>query len=400
MKWIKTKWPGVRYREHKSRKIGIQKDKYFSIRYTLNGKDKEEGLGWASSGWTQEKALEILMDIKKNIREGSEIQTLAEKRKATKEKKKHLERENLTFEKFFNETYLSIAKANRGDKSIQKDIGYFNNWILPVIRGLAFKNIVPIHVEKIKRNLLEARRSPRTIQYCFAVFRQVWNTAKIHDLVNTDSPTKKVKIPSIHNEREGFLSTDEAEILLQALKKRSPQVYQMAMISLHCGLRTSEIFNLTWADIQIGKGLLNLRDTKAGGNAYAYMTEEIKNMFRQMIPGEPHEYVFPTRKCGRIGEIPTTFEKTVKDLGWNDGIKDRRQKLVFHSLRHTYASRLAESGVDLYIIQKLMRHGSFKMTERYSHIRNESLQNAVKKMEKFLQPTRLGINVITLNKPK
>lgn len=407
--WKKTKYPGVRYREHKTRKHGLMPDKYFAIRYQKDGNREEEKLGWSSEGWTAKLAsAELALCVNAankgepgaRLREKRELKRIQDERKALE--KKRLEKENLTFDQFFNETYLPIVQANRGDESIQKEIGHFKNWMLPVIAVLSLKNITPLHIEKIKKNMLEAGRSPRTVQYCLAIFRQVWNTAKAHDIVSGDSPTKKVKIPPIYNERERFLSIDEAETLLQALKERSEQVYQMAMISLHCGLRASEIFNLTWADIQIDQGLLNLRDTKAGGNAHAFMTEEIKNMFQCMVPDEPLEYVFKTRKGGRIAEVPTTFERTVKALGWNDGIKDRRRKLVFHCLRHTYASRLAEAGVDLYVIQKLMRHGSFKMTERYSHIRNESLQNAVKQMEKSMPSTGhgAGSNVITLQRAK
>ncbi len=51
-KWNSTKYPGVRYREHKSRKHGIRPDQYFAIRYQKDGKRKEEGVGWASEGWT------------------------------------------------------------------------------------------------------------------------------------------------------------------------------------------------------------------------------------------------------------------------------------------------------------------------------------------------------------
>jgi len=54
---------------------------------------------------------------------------------------------------------------------------------------------------------------------------------------------------------------------------------------------------------------------------------------------------------------------------------------VFHTLRHTYASWLVESGVDLYTVKKLMGHSTIAMTERYSHLGNNTLQNAVKVFE-------------------
>lgn len=58
--WNKTNFLGVRFREHVTRKHGIRPDRCFSIRYKLNGKDKEEVAGWASEGMTAEKAFKML----------------------------------------------------------------------------------------------------------------------------------------------------------------------------------------------------------------------------------------------------------------------------------------------------------------------------------------------------
>lgn len=70
VQWYKTKFLGVRYREHPTRKHGIRPDRCFSIRYKLDGKDKEEAIGWASEGWTAEKAYAQLSRIRENIRTG------------------------------------------------------------------------------------------------------------------------------------------------------------------------------------------------------------------------------------------------------------------------------------------------------------------------------------------
>mgnify|MGYP000860171294 CR=1 FL=1 len=55
-KKIASKTPGLRYKFHPSRRHGINFDKYFSIRYRIDGRLKEEGLGWSSEGWTEKKA--------------------------------------------------------------------------------------------------------------------------------------------------------------------------------------------------------------------------------------------------------------------------------------------------------------------------------------------------------
>jgi len=87
-RWIKTNFRGVRYHEHETRKHGVQHDKYFTIRYKLAGKDKEEGLGWASDGWTASKAYDRLKELKENRKIGHGPQTLKEKRELLQDKRK------------------------------------------------------------------------------------------------------------------------------------------------------------------------------------------------------------------------------------------------------------------------------------------------------------------------
>ena len=65
VEWKKTKHQGVRYYEHKTRKHGVNLDRYFAIRYQVDGKRKEEGLGWTSDKWTAEKAALELAALKK-----------------------------------------------------------------------------------------------------------------------------------------------------------------------------------------------------------------------------------------------------------------------------------------------------------------------------------------------
>jgi integrase family protein len=67
----------------------------------------------------------------------------------------------------------------------------------------------------------------------------------------------------------------------------------------------------------------------------------------------------------------------VEKLGLNAGVNDPRQKVVFHTLRHTFASWLVQKGVPLHTVAELMGHRSIAMTQRYAHLSPESLRNAV-----------------------
>ncbi|MDR2646093.1 MAG: hypothetical protein LBC04_02900 [Holosporaceae bacterium] len=78
------------------------KDKYFTIRYKLNGTDKEEALGWASNGWTEKKSALKLAELKENQCVGTGEKTLAEKRKMALEKKKRRSRANKSGQRFYD----------------------------------------------------------------------------------------------------------------------------------------------------------------------------------------------------------------------------------------------------------------------------------------------------------
>ncbi len=93
--FIASNIKGVKYRQHETRKHGKQKDKYFIIRYALNGKTKTEAVGWASEGWTLKEAKKIRNQITKNIRLGLHPQSLKEIREENERKYKEIkEQEN------------------------------------------------------------------------------------------------------------------------------------------------------------------------------------------------------------------------------------------------------------------------------------------------------------------
>jgi integrase len=158
----------------------------------------------------------------------------------------------------------------------------------------------------------------------------------------------------------------------------------MALLSLHCGLRAGETFSLQWADVDLEKGILTLRDTKSGRTRHSVMTGTAKDMLMGRGPGRKDTLVFPTTKVTRIERISKTFNRVVEELGLNEGITDTRYKVVWHSLRHTYASWLVQSGVSLYTVQKMLGHSRINMTERYSHLHQENMQDAVNVLEQSI----------------
>jgi integrase len=389
-KWIKTNFPGVRYREHPVRKNGVKRDQYFTIRYKLAGKDREEGLGWSSEDWTAAKAYDRLKELKENRKVGKGPQTLAEKRAieearktAEKVEQEHLEKEAVTFDAFFTDTYLPQAKADKKPRSVTREEGLYDKWIKDVIGHFPMKNIAPFHLEKLKKVMAEGKQSPRSIEYALAIIRQVFNTAKRLGVYGGESPTSQVKAPKVDNGRMRFLTNEEATMLLNALKTKSTDVHDMTVLSLFAGLRFGEIASLTWQDVDTGKGVLTIRDAKAGSR-YAFLTKQAVEMLKSRPQGKPSDYVFQGRK-GKMDRISVTFARTVEELKLNEGIDDPRLQICFHSCRHSYASWMIEQGADLYTVQKLLGHKTNIMTQRYAHLSENRLKDAAKALGKAWQ---------------
>ena len=403
-KWIGTKYKGVRYYEHPTRKHGLKKDHYLAIRYQRDGIRIEEGIGWTSERdpednqfWTESKAALALENLRGAAKHGKkEAPTrITEKRKieterriAEKEELERNEREAVTFGDFFKDTYLPQAKTDKKEKSVEREEGLFNVWIKPSLSKLPMKDITPFHLEKLKRKMDAGGQSPRSVEYALSVIRQVFNTAKRLRVFNGENPTASVKFPKPDNGRMRFLTQKEADALLNLLKIHSPDVHDITLLSLHCGLRFGEIAALTWQDVDLKKGVLTIRDAKAGSR-FAFLTDQAAEMLKAKERGKPSEYIFTGRK-GKLKQISLTFAKAVDELKLNDDIDDPRLQIVFHSCRHSYASWLIEQGQDLYTVQKILGHKTNVMTQRYAHLTENKLRDAAKALSQALQPKRAG----------
>jgi integrase len=209
-----------------------------------------------------------------------------------------------------------------------------------------------------------------------------------------------VKVPKFDNRRNRFLSHKEAGALLDRLKGKNEQVYQMALLGLQTGMRASEIFNLTWGCIDTDRGIITILDAKSGKGRPAFMTEQIKTMFNAMSRGKNDAIVFPNKNGKAYTEISHIFRDAVVDLKLNENVSDKRQRVCFHSLRHSFGSYHAEAGTDLYVIKSLMGHGSITLTERYSHLSQGTLQASTGNLERAIEEARkkeaAGSNVVNI----
>ena len=394
MKWKKTKYTGVRCREHDSRKFAGKPDRYFVIRYKLHGKLKDEAVGWSSQGINAGVAAKLRGELVQNIRTGKRPQSLQEKREmeAQAQKERELQealrkKDSITFEELADQ-YIAWAKNNK--KSWRDDEMRSQKHLLPDLGNLLLRDISPLHLEQLKNKLFKKNLAPATVKHCLVLTRQMFNKAILWNLFNGENPIQKVNLPKLNNKRLRFLTYEEAWTLLEELKKRSIDVYHQAFISLHTGMRFGEIAHLTWNDIDLEKKYLNIRHSKTNESRSVYLSSEVTAIFNGRKTNLSTELVFPSSKNTVQTGVSSTFDRTIKDLGWNNNINDASQKVVFHTLRHTFASWLAIQGTPLFTIKELMGHKTIAMTERYAHLIPDHKREAILDLAKNFQNKRLS----------
>ncbi|AEA33665.1 tyrosine-type recombinase/integrase [Hippea maritima] len=339
----------------------VKQNKTFRISVSFHGKRVRQTV----SGTNLQGAKEIEAKIKSELVSGEYY----DRRQA-----------KIAFEQFVKEKYLPYAKEK---KSYNREESLLRLWIFPIIDKKTLNNISPLDIEKVKKEMIKNEKAPRTIEYAIAVMRQVFNKAIEWGFYFGANPAAKVKKPKKDNRRMRFLTKEEAEKLLSELKKHSIQVYEMAYLSLYTGMRFGEIANLTWQDIDFQNGIITIKDPKNSESRVAYMTDSLRDLlyakYKREKPKNSSGFVFH-RNGKPYKQIPGTFKTVVRKLGLNDGITDPRDKVVFHTLRHTFASWLAIQGTPIYTIKELMGHKTLAMTERYSHLIPDAKREAVEKL--------------------
>jgi integrase len=404
--WVKTKITGVRYRESIIRKVCVngktRPDRCYYINYKNDSKKlSTEKVGWDSEGIKAEIARDLRGRILTNIRLGEGFQSIKEKREIERDRreKKRLEeeakdRKNAPFD-FIAGKYLEWAKENK--KSWRDDEGRYQLHIKPVIGSTPINQFSIFKIEQLKRELKlkkikkgksEAPMADATVKHCLVLVRQIFNRAKRWKLFEGENPVsetidanrKFLKIED--NKRLRILSFKEAENLLNEIKSISQQTHDICLVSFQTGMRMGEIFNLKWQDVDLVHGVMHIRNPKNNETRQAYITPKLLDMFKRLEfeKVKATGFVFADRNGKKIHQLSFTFNRAVDRLGLNEGVTDRQNKIVPHSLRHTFASWLAMQGETLLTIKELMGHKDIETTMRYAHLIPDQKRAAVMKL--------------------
>ena len=194
----------------------------------------------------------------------------------------------------------------------------------------------------------------------------------------SSNPFTKVKFPKLSKSFPAFISEDELLIILT----NTPNQYlkDIFTVGFYTGLRLGELINMRWSWIDFFQNQITVRcsndfQTKSKKERIVPMSEKVKSILItrfNLAVHQPGEVVFFRIQKRKLHQ--ETISKQFKDIVRKSNLNE---KIHFHSLRHSFASLLAQKGISLYIIKELLGHEDLATTQIYSHLQQQNLQDAV-----------------------
>lgn len=183
---------------------------------------------------------------------------------------------------------------------------------------------------------------------------------------------KRIALPRIKRDKKlpVVLSKPEVKRLLNAPKLLKHRI--LIGLLYDCGLRCFEVRNLKIADIDFDRQILHVRKGKGSKDRYVPFGKILSRGLRKYLKAEqPTTWLFNGKPEGRAGgDFDSRYSQRGVQWAVNRARKDAgiEKQMTVHTLRHTYATHLLESGLDIMSIKDLLGHASIETTLVYLHI--------------------------------
>jgi site-specific recombinase XerD len=305
---------------------------------------------------------------------------LSEKKLPNKKKWEILNNKENIFEKIPNEAKPYIIKLS----NIIMAFNYSN----ATLRNYCFNflNFLKDHNYKDPKEITEQE----IIQYLALKNSNGLSASAMHTQVNAikfyytnvEKNNMELKIPRPKNEKKlpAILTMEECLKIFKVTENKKHQL--MLLIGYGAGLRVSEIASLEWKDILFQEHKIHLKNAKGQKDRMVMLPISIIQSLKQYKNNEKSsKYVFEGQYAGE--HIST---KTIQQVMKNALIKSEiNKKAAVHTLRHTFATHLLESGVDISYIQKFLGHSNIKTTLIYTHLTNEAVAKIESPLDKIVR---------------
>jgi integrase len=288
--------------------------------------------------------------------------------KEQKKIKQHIPLQDFTFE------YLKYSATKHTLKTVKTNQAVLNEFIR-IVGNLPLDKIGVREIEKFL-SVKAGERSAHTVKRCYVHLSSMFEAARRWEYI-VNNPFRKIEKPKTKEIAPKYINKAEFQKLLSSIDDNDFR--ELVICAVSTGMRGGEIRSLQWKHVDLISRVIHVQNTES------FQTKSKKN---RVIPMSEHLYhLLAKRKeysvCELVfhfqmeqiteNELSKRFKRYVRIAGLNE-------KYNFHSLRHTFASWLVQSGVSLYEVQRLMGHSNISVTERYAFLSPDTLHATVEKI--------------------
>jgi len=288
----------------------------------------------------------------------------------------------------FNTQFLAYGEANYSPKTLTLYRAILTRFV-SVVRNMSLRELNAQHIDRYKSKRLMALKergkqeeqqkvSPTSVNVELRMLKAAFNTARRWKLLDSN-PFEGVRLAGVPEREPLFFSPTDFEKLVACIKGN--WLKEIVLFAVLTGMRRGELLNLRWQDVDLHTRTIQIHSTptfrtKQDRKRAIPLNDRAFYLLQSRYGKDTSEYVF-TLNGKQIfdGWLTHAFKKVVTRA------KLGKEGLHFHSLRHTFASWLAQDGVSLYEVQKLLGHSSSSMTEVYSHLQPEQMHSTVNRID-------------------
>lgn len=315
----------------------------------------------------------------------------------------------MEFLKLWVKEYCEITLA---PATIDSYVRTIDNHITPYVGNIKLERLNSLMLQRYINQLYENNVGERTVKLCKQILSSALGWASRMSLIN-ENPCRKVQLKKQQKQEVNYLELEDLQRLLAALNDEPLKYQTVAILAILTGCRRGELLGLKWSDIDFEKQTIQIKRTAQYLPGQGCFTKEPKTTGsireialptvgieylekykawqneNRLIRGDKwidEDFVF-TQWNGQLMNPSNTVGSWFKDFIEHNDLP----KITFHDLRHSHATFLLASGLDIKSISKRLGHSSTKMTlDVYAHSLKSADRQAANIMDNLISKKEQG----------